>query len=136
GEQNIVQAQSVEAVVQHQDGGLGSVSLPPAVFFADEDAELSRAGAMVDVVQPRAADRTHGRSLVDGEDDVLLALAGPLVPCLFRLPGRGAEADGEGASDLEIVDPALVERQQLAAMRPEGYLVARDVDDRPIMQRG
>src|SRR5262249_30178574 len=109
---------------------------PPAVLLPDEEAELRRARAIVDVVQAGAADGAHRRPLVDREEDVLLALAGPLVPCLFRFPGRGTQADGESARHFEVVDPPLVEGQQLAAMRAERYLVAGDVDDRPLVPWG
>jgi hypothetical protein len=53
----------------------------------------------------------------------------PLEPLLLLLqrhrPGRHAER----AQRLEVADPAVVERQQVAPQRPERDQVADDVDD-------
>lgn len=88
---------------------------------------------MVDILQRGISDRAHGRALVDGEiDDSRVALADPPVPLLASLQRPGSQAREERARDLEIVDPPLIQRQQLAVERPQGHLVATDADDAPI----
>src|SRR3954454_12683845 len=64
---DVVQAQGVEAVVEHEHRRLGAVSLAPAVRLADVDAELSGPMAVVDAMEIDSPDRTHRRALVDHE---------------------------------------------------------------------
>src|SRR5207245_11623817 len=50
GQHDVVEAEAVEAVVQHQAGRLGAVTFASARLLADQDAELRGAVEVVDVV--------------------------------------------------------------------------------------
>src|SRR5205085_1896174 len=95
--------------------------------LTDGDIEVGSAMEVVNPAQLRVADGTHRLAFVDREND-LAAFAALLVPRLFGLAGHRLESDS-GAGDLEVVDPLQVERQQIAPNRPEGDLLAGNIDD-------
>src|SRR5947209_3404099 len=59
-EHDVMQAKEREAVVEHEDRGLGPVALAPAVLLANDDTEAGRAVEMIDLVQRGLADGPHG----------------------------------------------------------------------------
>src|SRR5579871_6045462 len=57
------------------------------------------------------------------------------VLALLCLPRDGPHREKQGAGNVEVVDPALVERQQLTPHRPQRHPFAGDVDDRRLLTR-
>jgi hypothetical protein len=81
---------------------------------------------VVYVHQARRTDRPQGGELVDREGYVALGLGLRLVPLDLFLYGDGQES-AESPGGHEVVDPTLVELQQVAAQRAKRHEFSLDV---------
>src|SRR5215218_3910538 len=83
---------------------------------------------MVYAVQSGVADGPQGLLLVDRKRHVVLRLRLPVVPFLLLLARHGERRDAQRAHRAEVVDPTLVDRQEIPPQRPERYEVSLDVE--------
>src|ERR687889_2049366 len=124
---NVVEAEGRKGVVEHQARRLCTVALAAAFEFADKDAEGSRAVAVVYTVQSGVADRPQRLPFVDRKRHVVFRLRLPVVPFLLLLARHGKRGDSQRAHRAQVVDPTLVERQEITPQRTKRHEVSLDV---------
>jgi hypothetical protein len=129
-EHDVVEAEGGKGVVEHQTCRLGTVPLAPTLGLADKDAEGGRTVAVVYAVQSGVADRPQGLEFVDRKRHVVFRLRLAVVPLLLLLARHGERRESQRAHRAEVVDPTLVERQEIPPQGTKPHEVSLDVQDR------
>ena len=125
---DVVEAEGGKGIVEHQTRRLSTVALAPALGLADKDAEGGRTVAVVYAVQCGVADGPQGLPFVDRKrhDDFRLRL--PVVSILLLLASYGEWRESQRAHGAKVVDPALVERQEVPPQRAKRHEVSLEVE--------
>ena len=125
-----MESEGGKGVVEHQTRCLGAIALALTLGLADKDTEGSRAVSEVYAVQSSVADRPQGLLLVDRKRRVVFGLRLPILPVLLLLARHGERRESQRAPSAKVVDPTLVERQEIPPQWAKCHQLACNVQDR------
>src|SRR6476620_5545162 len=118
GQQHIRETKTEVRIFERETSRFRTITFPARVSLTDQDGEARSRMAMLDLKQTGPTDWPMAASLIDREIGDLIRAHTQIEQRAILLEGR-RPADAASFADIEIVAPAVIERQQIPAQRSQ-----------------